>query len=107
MEYDLVITDKKNSTKLWLKKGGPFCLEFCNYDCNIDPSDVGRIIMQKPGLLRTGAILFKDKDDDAMEFVTDKGMKITAIIDVPRKEADNFYMAFSIFQDMGLDITAL
>ena len=107
MKYDIVITDAKHGRKLWLKKGGPFCLECGNYDCDMEPSDIGHIIMRKPTLFKKGAILLEDKNENALIFTTDKGGEINSYIEVSRKEADNFYMAFSIFQDMGFDITAL
>lgn len=107
MKYDYAIVDQKYSRALMVIEGGPVYMNYLNEIVYIHSSDVDRVVMMEPKLLKKGCIMFYDENGKTIELVTLKGNKTPAFIEVSNKDKKDFYLIFAALRDMGFKLVVI
>ena len=105
MNFDCIISHKEMS--LAVKNKRCICFQYGKEKFQIATKDVGYVVMQAPGILTSGSIIFYDKSGETLSYTTDCGMPMWVFIKVSRREKDSFCLMNNILKEMGLDVRSI
>ena len=101
---EIICQDKSGNQAIILRRGEDGGIIF--YDNGeqffVDPADIDHFYFKEPKFFKSGDVAFFDEDGDVLTYVLD-GRKIPLMIEVSRKEKDNFYLLFSALKQNGFE----
>ena len=72
----------------------------------IKEEDIKYVAFEEPKFLKKGTIAFFDEDEEILAYVCD-GRVIKCIIDVTKKQKNEFYAIFDVLNNNGIETLAL
>lgn len=103
----IIIEDPKTTMALVLDKEDGVHFIFGDYDFEVNLDDVGFVLMEEPKLLKKGSICFFDDNRDVIK-VQFGDINLGLVVGgIKKSNSDDFYAAFSILKDNGVEIEAL